>query len=423
MTQVVLPADATGTGDAGRGVTRAAAIAIFLSFAAAYFLSALLRAVTATLAPVFSVELGVGAAQLGLLAGAFFLGFALMQLPLGMALDRYGARRVLIALLSVAVGGCAGVALAQGLPTLVMARALIGVGVSACLMAPLTCYRHMFTPAAQLRANSWMLMAGSLGMMASTLPVQWLLPTLGWRGLFWWLAASLVLAIAVIAWRAPRHVVGAMAIASAGDAAVGYGEIVRHPLFRGLAPLAFFVYGGMIALQALWAGPWLTRVGGWSAQAAAGGLFVINLSMLVAFMVWGLCMPRLTARGWDALRLMRWGLPLSLLVLCINVLGGTATGAGAWALWCVCSSFVTLSQPAVGLAFPAAQAGKALSAFNLVIFLGVFAMQWGIGLLIDALMASGLSVTLSFQAAFAAYALACVLSYLWFLRGVGAAHR
>ena len=76
---------------------------VFLAFAFAYFLSALLRAVTATLAPEFSRELSLGAGQLGLLAGAYFLGFAALQLPLGRALDRFGPRRTLLALLAVAV--------------------------------------------------------------------------------------------------------------------------------------------------------------------------------------------------------------------------------------------------------------------------------------------------------------------------------
>ncbi len=408
-------------GETAGATTTSSSVSLFLVFAFAYFLSALLRAVTATLAPVFSVELGINAAQLGLLAGAFFLGFALMQLPLGLALDRHGARRVLMALLMVATLGCAGFAIARDLVTLVWARALIGVGVSACLMAPLTCYRHRFTPATQLRANSWMLMTGSLGMMASTLPVQWLLPALGWRGLFWLLAALMLLAVAWIAWRAPRDA----AVSELGERAhrLSYGAIVRHPLFLCLAPLAFFVYGGMIAVQALWAGPWLTQVCGWTPQAAAAGLFAINLSMLATFMAWGVLMPRLAARGWDAMRLMRWGLPASLVVLACNVAGGAATGASAWALWCVCSTFVTLSQPAVGLAFPSRQAGKALSAFNLVIFLGVFAMQWGIGLLIDGLKANGVSTIASFQWAFGVFALACALSYLWFLHRAAAARQ
>ena len=390
------------------------AVGVFLVFAFAYFLSALLRAVTATLAPVFSVELGIGAAQLGLLAGAYFLGFALMQLPLGLALDRHGARRVLVVLLAVATLGCVGFATARDLPGLVAARVLIGVGVSACLMAPLTCYRHLFAPAAQLRANSWMLMTGSLGMLTSTVPVQWLLPVLGWRGLFWLLAGLLALAIGWIAWRAPRDANGTDV---PRHAQLSYREIARHPLFRRMAPLAFFSYGGMIALQALWAGPWLTRVAGWTPAAAAGGLFAINLSMLLAFLVWGALMPRLSARGWDAIRLMRWGLPLSVFVLGLNVARGAETGAAAWALWCVLSTFVTLSQPAVGMVFPAAQAGKALSAFNLVIFLGVFVLQWGIGVMIDALMALGVSEARSFQSAFAAFAVACAASYLWFARG------
>jgi MFS family permease len=161
-----------------------AAAALVLAFAFAYFLSALLRAVTATLAPVFSAELALRPADLGLLAGVYFLGFASLQLPLGRALDRHGPRRVQLVLLSLAVVGCAAFAAARDLLSLSLARLLIGMGVAGCLMAPLTLFRHLFDLPTQLRLNSWMLMTGSLGMVASTLPVQWLLPYLGWRGLF-----------------------------------------------------------------------------------------------------------------------------------------------------------------------------------------------------------------------------------------------
>ncbi|MDQ2780683.1 MAG: MFS transporter, partial [Pseudomonadota bacterium] len=127
-------------------------VLVFCIFAFVYFFSALLRAVTATLAPVFSRELGLQAADLGLLAGAFFFGFAVTQLPLGGALDRFGPQRTLMGMLVLAVLGCIAFALAPDLPTLIAARVLIGIGVSACLMAPLTCYRSIFSPAAQLRA-------------------------------------------------------------------------------------------------------------------------------------------------------------------------------------------------------------------------------------------------------------------------------
>ncbi|HSM20892.1 MAG TPA: MFS transporter, partial [Rubrivivax sp.] len=201
---------------------------VFLAFAFAYFFSALLRAVTATLAPVFSTELGLSAADLGLLAGAYFFGFAALQLPLGQALDRFGPRRVLLALLSLAVVGCAAFALAEGLLALIAARTLIGMGVAAALMAPLTCYRRLFSPTAQLRANSWMLMTGSLGMLASTLPVQLLLPLTGWRGLFWAVAALLVVAMALVLRVVPRD---PPPPEPAAGGAAGYLEIVRHPLF------------------------------------------------------------------------------------------------------------------------------------------------------------------------------------------------
>jgi predicted MFS family arabinose efflux permease len=300
------------------------------------------------LAPVFSAELALRAADLGLLAGAYFLGFSLMQLPLGQALDRHGPRRVLLVLMVVAICGCAAFAMSGSLGSLVISRAAIGVGVSACLMAPLTCYRRIYPPGAQLRSNSWMLMTGSLGMMTSTMPVQWLTPLIGWRGLFWGLAGLLVVAAISIHALAPKDP-PRQAVAGATS---GYREILRHPLFVRMAPMAFFIYGGLIAVQALWAGPWLTRVAGWSDSEAAAGLLLVNASMLVTFLGWGMLMPRLTRRGIGAERLMAWGLPLALATLCGIVVAGADAGAWSWAAWCVCCSVVTLSQPAIGQAFP-----------------------------------------------------------------------
>ena len=389
------------------------AVPVFLSFAFAYFFSALVRGVAATLAPQFSAELGLAAGDLGLLAGAYFFGFAAMQLPMGGALDRYGPRRVLLSLLAVAVLGCMAFAVARSFAGLTAARALIGVGVSACLMAPMTLFRRCFAPADQLRANSWMLMTGSLGMVASTLPVQWLLPSLGWRGLFWCVAGLMALSIGVIAWRVPAD---APIERAGGPASARYIDVFRHPTFRRVAPLGFFNYGALIAVQSLWAGPWLVRVCGLSPDAAARGLFGINLAMLFAFWSWGLLVPRLYARGWTALRLIALGVPVSLVALAGAVALGPRAGAWLWAGFCMTSTIVALAQPAVGQAFATPVAGRALSAFNLVVFAGVFSLQWGIGLVIDLALAQGLSTVSAFRLAFALLAGCCTLSYVWFLR-------
>lgn len=397
------------------GLTLAQAVAMFASFALAYFFSALVRAITATLAPAFSAELGLGAAELGLLAGAYFLGFAAVQLPLGSALDRHGPKRVLLALLVLAVIGCAAFAAARGFAALIAARTLIGMGVGACLMAPMTSFRQRLSASAQMRATSWMLMTGSLGMLASTLPVQWLLPELGWRGLFWVLALLIALVMVAIAGFVPADIAAGRAAAASG----GYRDVFRDPTFQRYVPLGFFNYGGMVAVQSLWAGPWLTRVCGYTAQEAALGLFGINSAMLVTFMLWGAVLPRLYRRGVDADRLMTWGVPLSLSVLVFALLSGSGATAWAWSAYCVSSTFVALTQPSIGHRAPAALAGRALSAFNLVVFAGVFVVQWGIGLLIDLLQRMGWQHVPAFQGAFAAFAVCCVLSYLWFLRHRG----
>jgi predicted MFS family arabinose efflux permease len=412
----VTPALTDGPAAPRIALPQGAAIAMFVCFAFAYFFSALVRAVVATLAPVLSADLALSAADLGLLAGAYFLGFASMQLPLGSALDRIGPKRAQLGLLTLAVVGCALFALARSFAALTAARVLIGMGVSACLMAPMTCYRRRFSPRAQMRATSWMLMTGSFGMVASTLPVQWLMPSLGWRGLFWLLAALFVLSMAAIAWAVPRDdAAGPRTPGVLGAAAGGYREVFRHPSFIRFLPMGFFHYGGLLALQSLWIGPWLSRVCGWTPQQAAQGLFAVNLGMLATFLGWGALLPRLYARGWTAQSLIARGLPPCLAVLVLAVALGAKATAAVWTLFCVGSTLVSLAQPAIGQAFPAALAGRALSAYNLVIFAGVFALQWMIGGAIDLLSAAGWSAASAFQGAFALVAASCIASYLWFL--------
>lgn len=391
------------------------AVTVFLAFAFAYFLSALLRAVTATLAPLLTQEFALHARDLGLLSGGYFLGFAATQLPLGRWLDRLGPRKVQLGFLGVAVVGCVVFSLAGSFSALLAGRVLVGAGVSACLMAPLTGYRRWFTPMAQMRANAWMLMTGSIGMVASTLPVQWLLPLAGWRPLFWGLAVLIVLAMGWMALAVPTWPSVSHAASPERALPSGYAAVWQDRYFQRLAPLGFFCYGGMVAMQTLWAGPWMQNVAGQTAAQAATGLFWINMAMLATFWSWGMVNPWLLRRGLDANSLMAWGLPSSLLVLAGIVVLGPQAGAGAWALFCVCSTFVSLSLPALAMTFPQALAGRALSAYNLVIFLGVFVVQWGVGLAVDGFVTAGLGTVAAYQSGMALFLACNGGAYAWFV--------
>ena len=396
-------------------------VGVFLAFASAYFLSALIRGITATLSPTLTQELALSAQDLGLLAGGYFLGFSATQLPLGKWLDRHGPKKVLLSFLVVAVLGCIAFALAQSFMGLWLARVLCGVGVSACLMAPLTGYRRWMAPGAQLRANSWMLMTGSLGMVSSTLPIQWLMPIMGWRAIFAGLAVLVILSMVMIyvlvpVWAKPETNQQDPAT-KAVKTEEGYGPIWRNAYFWQMAPIGFFCYGGLLALQTLWVGPWMTVVGGYSPLDAATGLFGINLAMLVAFWAWGLITPRLAKRGILPNQIISWGQPISFVVLAWIIVSGPQLGDNtAWALslFCISSTFVTLAQPSVGMAFPPHLAGRALSAYNLILFGGVFVVQWGIGLGIDLFKSLGWSPVLAFQAAFSVFGLCAVMSYVYF---------
>ena len=287
-------------------------------------------------------------------------------------------------------------------------------------MAPLTGYRRWYAPASQMRANSWMLMVGASGMVASTLPVQWLLPLIGWRAIFGALALMAALAMAWIAWQVPPWQSASVpTTAHTHNAQQGYGQVWRNAYFRRLVPLGFFSFGGVVAMQTLWAAPWMVHVAQYSPLQAATGMFWLNVAMLLSFWLWGLANPWLTRRGITVDHLLARGMPMSLIFIAILVIAGDALGsatAAIWAMYCASSTVAALAQPAVGLAFPSALAGRALSAYNLVIFSGVFTVQWGVGLIIDGLRALGCSEVLAYQGATGCYAMCCIGAYVYFLR-------
>jgi len=389
------------------------AVLIFFVFACGYFISALLRAITATLSPLLTSEFNLTAGDLGLLAGGYFLGFASMQIPLGYLLDRHGPKKIVSSFLLIAIIGTAAFALAQSFAGLLISRILIGVGVSACLMGPLTGYRIWFADEYQQRANAWMLMVLSMGFVFSTLPVQILLPIIGWRWIFGGIAFLVFIVIALTLLFIPswKNEANNNHEKNAGS----LSDVWKNKFFRSTIPLGLFNYGGLVAIQTLWAGPWMVRVAGYTPLESATGLFWINTTMLVAFFVFGYILPKITKLGLEAIKLMKFGLPISYLSLLVIIILGENAGAIHFTIYILTSIVLTLAQPAVALSFPTSLAGKSLTSFNLLIFVGTFLMQWGIGLVIDFSQFLGKGEIQSFQISFLVYLVICVISYLYFI--------
>lgn len=394
-------------------LTKNKAIVVFLVFALAYFISTLIRASTATLSPIFSQELGLKAGDLGLLAGGYFLGFAAMQLPNGIFLDKFGPKKIILFFLTIALFSTIAFSKSESFLSLLVSRILIGIGVSVCLMAPLTGYRRWLALDQQQRANAWMLMSGALGMLASTLPIQLLLPEIGWRNIFLILAGLILITIILIILIIPSWEKTETPIENKGGLS-SYKTIWTHPYFLSLVPLGFFNYGGLQAIQTLWAGPWMTNVSGYTPIQAAINLFWLNLSMLITFFIWGFINPYFHKKGISTDKIIIAGVPLSFLALGFIIYSGTNVSGLHFALFLIASVFVSLAQPAVGMTFPNAIAGKALSSYNLVLFLGTFTVQWAIGVLIDLFKSFGYNTVLSYQISFSIFALCCILSYSYF---------
>ncbi|MDA7837960.1 MFS transporter [Candidatus Pelagibacter sp.] len=389
------------------------AVTIFLVFALGYYISNLLRAITATISPNLISEFDLSAGDLGLLGGGYFLGFAAVQIPLGYLLDNKGPKKIVSYFLLIAVLGMISFSLSENFITLLISRILIGIGVGACLMGPLTAYRIWYQDETQQRANSWMLMVGAIGMLSSSLPVQFFLPIIGWRMIFITLALLTIFCIILIIFFIPNW--NKANIQSNSNDNGSLKEIWSDKFFKSLVPMGFFNYGGLFAVQTLWAGPWMIKVSGYTPEQSANGLFIIYFSLLISFLSWGYLVPKISKNVSDAIELLKFGAPLNLIVLAFIIYLGPKAGAYHWAFFAVSSVFLSLTQPAVGMAFSLSNAGKALTSFNLLLFIGAFALQWIIGVIIDLTMNSGYSEISGFRFAMIFFLLTSFFSYLFFL--------
>jgi len=194
-----------------------------------------------------------------------------------------------------------------------------------------------------------------------------------------------------------------------------FTDVWKNKFFISVIPMGLFNYGGLMAIQTLWAGPWMIRVAGYTPLESATGLFSINITMLVSFFLWGYFLPKITDLGFNALKILKLGLPISFLVMLTIIVLGSKAGALLITLFILTSIFLSVIQPAVGLSFQSHLAGKALTSFNLLIFLGAFIMQWFIGFVIDLIKSLGYTEIIGFQAAFSVFLFLSLTSYIFFL--------
>ena len=385
-------------------------LVIFLPFALGYYLSYLLRTVNAVISPDLTLDLGLSAADLGLLTSTYFLTFGLAQIPLGIALDRFGPKRVLGALLLLAALGSAAFALGETSGQLTLARGLIGLGVSACLMAGLKGFALWYPPEKQSSMTGFIMAAGALGALTASTPMEAVLPFLGWRGVFWCIAGlSLGLSILVF-------------ISLPGDAAnnqpesfkttlVSVGKIFISPNFLRFAGSATFFTGGFMALQSLWAIPWLMNVNELSLTQAAKFLLTLNLGMLTGQLAIGFLGTRLYQQGVTPLGLIQigYGLMLTIQLLILTQIG---PALALWYLLGVVSSVNAQTYVATASQFPKAAFGRVSTAINLMAFAGAFVVQWGMGIALDFLAAKSFNTTTSLKLAFLGLILIQVACYL-----------
>ena len=392
-----------------------AAFRIILVFACGYFLSYVLRSVNAAIAPLLADDLKLSAGELGWLTSAYFLAFSAVQIPVGIWLDRHGARRTESALLLVAAFGALLMATSEALWLLSVGRMLIGVGVSACLMAAYSYFRRCFPAEQQPRLVMYMLIAGTSGALVASQPALALAEWIGWRHSFGLIALLLVLSALAIFLFAGDLDRQQTPPPSSHHREGGFLTLCKHPLMVQAIPPTIFIVGGFGALQTLWAGPWFTGVLGMTPDQAGQTLLYLNAMILVAYILMGTISPWLIKRGvallTQSLCALIW-IPLCFAIIVFW------QGSLSWIVWLILSLMVPamfLLQTQIALAFPKHISGRILTTYNLMVFVGAFAVQWGFGLVTDMFVAFGFDKAQALTGAMSCLVILQFLSVFWFL--------
>lgn len=398
---------------------RASAIVltVVVPFGCGYYLSYLFRTVTAVISPQLVTELGLTPSDLGLLTSMFFITFAAMQIPLGILLDRYGPRRVQIALLLIAAAGAALFAVGDSFLWVAMGRGCIGIGVAGCLMASFKA-NAIWWPSDRLPLmNNVVAAFGSFGALSATVPVEWLLHFTGWREIFAVLALCTVGVSALMLFVVPER-------AQYTDSKIGLGRqiaemlpILKDGYYWRVAALVVPIQASYLAYQTLWAGPWLRDVAGLGRAGVADHLFLMQLGMFVGVIGSGLLADRLRRLPGATSKILTISMA-SFIVVQAGLAFGIAEFSGAlWLLFGLTGAGAFLAFALYTNYFPREQTGRVITAVNLILFVAAFGAQWGIGAVIGLYPEVGAGYSAEgHQAALIAMVVLQGLGFLWFMK-------
>ncbi|HEY2872430.1 MAG TPA: MFS transporter [Reyranella sp.] len=357
---------------------------VTLPLSAANFMNQAARTVMAIVGPVLAVELGLSAVELGVLAACMFASYAVVQLPLGVALDAFGPRRVQAVLMSLTAIGFAIFALSPGFAGLVLARIVVGVGISAGLMAVIKGNADWFERHRVAHVTGIASAIGALGSTLTTSPVQAVLPMLGWRGVFWGLC---LLALGVAVWiflSVPDKPRKGPARTLRSDIALS-GRIIASPTFWRFGPAVATLSMFNFAYLGLWAGPWLRDVAGMDGPTRAGVLFLYTFAMIAGSMLIGSTASRAHAAG-----LPRFLIPVvsltGLVLLQVGLMLQPSHHATVLVLWLAMALFGAGGATGyieVCQLFPPEQTGRVSTAVNTLSLGGAFLIQAAIGWILD----------------------------------------
>jgi len=388
---------------------------VFLPFAAGYFLSYLYRVVNAVIAPDLVGDLNIGPSALGLLTSTYFIAFASSQLPLGVLLDRFGPRRVEAFLLLFAGMGAYFFSRSGTLTGLVIARAFIGFGVSACLMAAFKAYTLWFAKEKWPLVNGFQMAAGGLGALAATAPVEAALQVTDWRGVFMVLA-GLTLLVAVAVYSVVPEKPSGGAGQRFGDQLQGVKTVFTSLTFWRTAPLTTMSQASFLSIQGLWAGPWLKDVAGLERSAVADVLLWVAVAMIAGFIGLGALAGRLNRSGIGVLSTAVTGMSLFMAVQLLLLIAPVAWTQWLWMTFGFFGTSGIIAYAALSQQFALELSGRVTTAVNLLVFIAAFAGQWAIGVVIGfwPVGSGGAYAVAGYRMGFALMLSLQVLSLIWF---------